>query len=175
MKKYADSVGEVFTSTMFVCLGGDAPLEKQEVEKLLKEWGWELGRHEELGQLEGTEWAEAFGTEETIFLISLVKADDALWKLVRFDEARAEHDEAKRQARESKWLLRVETQWDPHYPIDSFRQQVQFCAPFAIPGKHPLFDLNSTHVYSPEEVYEILRRAWLEARKRHGLQFREYM
>jgi hypothetical protein len=27
----------------------------------------------------------------------------------------------------------------------------------------------------PEEVYEILRKAWLEARKRHGLQFREYM
>jgi hypothetical protein len=31
------------------------------------------------------------------------------------------------------------------------------------------------NVAKPEEVYEILRRAWLEARKRHGLQFREYM
>jgi len=26
-----------------------------------------------------------------------------------------------------------------------------------------------------EEVYETLRRAWMEARKKHGLQFREYM
>jgi len=31
------------------------------------------------------------------------------------------------------------------------------------------------NVSKPEDVYEILRRAWLEARKRHGLQFREYM
>ncbi len=31
------------------------------------------------------------------------------------------------------------------------------------------------NVGAPEEVYEILRRAWLEARKRHGLQFREFM
>ena len=31
------------------------------------------------------------------------------------------------------------------------------------------------NVSKPDEVYEILRRAWLEARKRHGLQFREYM
>lgn len=31
------------------------------------------------------------------------------------------------------------------------------------------------NVSKPEEVYETLRRAWLEARKRHGLQFREYM
>lgn len=31
------------------------------------------------------------------------------------------------------------------------------------------------NVSKPEEVYEILRRAWLEARKRHGLQFREFM
>jgi len=31
------------------------------------------------------------------------------------------------------------------------------------------------NVSNPEEVYEILRKAWLEARKRHGLQFREYM
>lgn len=31
------------------------------------------------------------------------------------------------------------------------------------------------NISKPEEVYEILRRAWLAARKRHGLQFREYM
>jgi hypothetical protein len=31
------------------------------------------------------------------------------------------------------------------------------------------------NVSKPEEVYELLRRAWLEARKRYGLQFREYM
>ena len=31
------------------------------------------------------------------------------------------------------------------------------------------------NISQPEEVYEILRKAWLEARKRHGLQFREYM
>lgn len=31
------------------------------------------------------------------------------------------------------------------------------------------------NVKDPENVYEILRKAWLEARKRHGLQFREYM
>jgi hypothetical protein len=31
------------------------------------------------------------------------------------------------------------------------------------------------NIPKPEEVYEILRKAWLEARKRHGLQFREYM
>jgi hypothetical protein len=31
------------------------------------------------------------------------------------------------------------------------------------------------NIPKPEGVYEILRRAWLEARKRHGLQFREYM
>jgi hypothetical protein len=30
-------------------------------------------------------------------------------------------------------------------------------------------------IHNPEEVYEILRRAWMESRKRHGLQFREYM
>ena len=30
-------------------------------------------------------------------------------------------------------------------------------------------------VRDPEGVYETMRRAWLEARKRHGLQFREYM
>jgi hypothetical protein len=27
----------------------------------------------------------------------------------------------------------------------------------------------------PEDIYEILRKAWLEARQRYGLQFREYM
>ena len=31
------------------------------------------------------------------------------------------------------------------------------------------------NVSNPEEVYETLRRAWLEARKRHGLQFSEFM
>ena len=31
------------------------------------------------------------------------------------------------------------------------------------------------NVSNPEEVYEILRKAWLEARKRHGLEFREFM
>lgn len=31
------------------------------------------------------------------------------------------------------------------------------------------------NVPKPEEVYELLRNAWLEARKRYGLQFREYM
>jgi hypothetical protein len=31
------------------------------------------------------------------------------------------------------------------------------------------------NIAKPEEVYEILRRAWLDARKRYGLQFREYM
>jgi hypothetical protein len=31
------------------------------------------------------------------------------------------------------------------------------------------------NVKDPETVYEIMRRAWLDARKRYGLQFREYM
>ena len=31
------------------------------------------------------------------------------------------------------------------------------------------------NVSKPEEVYETLRKAWLSARKRYGLQFREYM
>ncbi len=31
------------------------------------------------------------------------------------------------------------------------------------------------NVPKPEEVYEIIRKAWLDSRKRHGLQFREYM
>jgi hypothetical protein len=31
------------------------------------------------------------------------------------------------------------------------------------------------NVPDPDKVYELLRKTWLEARKRHGLQFREYM
>ncbi|MCU0489027.1 MAG: PH domain-containing protein [Anaerolineales bacterium] len=31
------------------------------------------------------------------------------------------------------------------------------------------------NISQPEVVYELLRKAWLAARKRHGLQFREYM
>jgi hypothetical protein len=31
------------------------------------------------------------------------------------------------------------------------------------------------NINDPQDVYEILRRAWLEARKKHGLQFREFM
>jgi hypothetical protein len=31
------------------------------------------------------------------------------------------------------------------------------------------------NVAKVEEVYETLRRAWMDARKKHGLQFREYM
>jgi hypothetical protein len=38
---------------------------------------------------------------------------------------------------------------------------------------HPEIVLRN--VAKPEDVYEILRKAWLEARKRHGLQFREFM
>jgi hypothetical protein len=37
----------------------------------------------------------------------------------------------------------------------------------------PKIELRNIH--DPEKVYEIIRRAWLEARKRHGLQFREEM
>ncbi len=36
-------------------------------------------------------------------------------------------------------------------------------------------DIVLRNVSKPEEVYEIIRRAWLDSRKRHGLQFREYM
>jgi len=36
-------------------------------------------------------------------------------------------------------------------------------------------DIILRNIPKPEEVYEILRKAWLESRKRHGLQFREYM
>jgi hypothetical protein len=35
--------------------------------------------------------------------------------------------------------------------------------------------LTLRNVKKPEQVYEILRKAWLDARKRYGLQFREYM
>jgi len=31
------------------------------------------------------------------------------------------------------------------------------------------------NVSHPEEVYDVLRKAWMDARKRYGLQFREYM
>jgi hypothetical protein len=31
------------------------------------------------------------------------------------------------------------------------------------------------NIKNPEQVYEVMRRAWLDARKRYGLQFREYM
>jgi hypothetical protein len=31
------------------------------------------------------------------------------------------------------------------------------------------------NIPKPEEVYETMRRAWLDARKKHGLQFREFM
>jgi len=31
------------------------------------------------------------------------------------------------------------------------------------------------NIAKPEEIYELLRKAWLDARKRYGLQFREYM
>ncbi len=40
-------------------------------------------------------------------------------------------------------------------------------------ASHPEIILRN--VNNPEEIYELLRKAWLEARKRHGLQFREYM
>jgi hypothetical protein len=36
-------------------------------------------------------------------------------------------------------------------------------------------EITLRNVHHPEEVYETLRKAWLEARKRHGLQFREFM
>ena len=31
------------------------------------------------------------------------------------------------------------------------------------------------NIPKPEDVYELLRKSWLQARKKHGLQFREYM
>jgi hypothetical protein len=36
-------------------------------------------------------------------------------------------------------------------------------------------DIKLRNVSKPEEVYENLRRAWLDARKRHGLKFTEFM
>jgi hypothetical protein len=36
-------------------------------------------------------------------------------------------------------------------------------------------DIKLRNVSKPEEVYELMRRAWLEARKRHGLKFTEFM
>ena len=36
-------------------------------------------------------------------------------------------------------------------------------------------EITLRNVPKPEEVYEIIRRAWLEARKRHGLKFNEFM
>jgi hypothetical protein len=36
-------------------------------------------------------------------------------------------------------------------------------------------DLTLRNIAKVEEVYEILRRAWMESRKKHGLQFREHM
>lgn len=40
-------------------------------------------------------------------------------------------------------------------------------------ASHPEIVLRN--IAKPEEVYETLRRAWLEARKRYGMQFREYL
>lgn len=40
-------------------------------------------------------------------------------------------------------------------------------------ASEPLIILRN--IKDPESVYETLRRAWLDARKRYGLQFREYM
>lgn len=46
----------------------------------------------------------------------------------------------------------------------------------AIKGQDPSNpEIVLRNVAKPEDVYEILRRAWLDARKRHGLQFREFM
>ena len=36
-------------------------------------------------------------------------------------------------------------------------------------------EITLRNVHKPEDVYEIIRRAWLEARKRHGLKFNEFM
>ncbi len=37
----------------------------------------------------------------------------------------------------------------------------------------PIVELRN--ISKPEEVYELLRKAWIDPRKRYGLQFREYM
>lgn len=36
-------------------------------------------------------------------------------------------------------------------------------------------ELTLRNIKDPEQLYELLRRAWLAARKRHGLQFRDYV
>ena len=36
-------------------------------------------------------------------------------------------------------------------------------------------EITLRNIKHPEEVYETMRKAWLGARKRHGLQFREFM
>lgn len=36
-------------------------------------------------------------------------------------------------------------------------------------------EIKLRNIKKPDEVYELLRKAWLAARKRYGLQFREYM
>ena len=36
-------------------------------------------------------------------------------------------------------------------------------------------EITLRNVPKPEEVYEIIRKAWLESRKRHGLKFNEFM
>lgn len=154
MKTYADSAAEGFTSTMYVCLTGE-PLSKEVVESTLKEWGWNLTRQEDIPAMEGVEWVEALATDEVIFIVSLEKADETMMRLIHLDDARAEDEKAKAEAKKAKWLLRVETQWATHFPMDSFRQQVQLCAAISVPQKAPLFDFNSTHLFSPEEVYEL--------------------
>lgn len=155
MKTYAEGAAENFTSTMFLFVGDEEPLSRAKVHEILTEWGWQLTHHEKLAKLGGVEWAEGWETNERIFIVSLMRIDESLLELICFDEARVEDEGLKKEARKAKWLLRVETQWDPHYPIDSFRQQIQFCAPFCLSRKMPLFDFNSTHLFSYEEVYEL--------------------
>jgi hypothetical protein len=101
------------------------------------------------------EWAEALGSDEVIFLVSLEKADETILKLIHLEEARAEEKATKEEAQKARWLLRVETQWDVHFPMDSFRQQIQFCAAVSVSRKVPLFDFNSTHLFTHEEVYDL--------------------
>ena len=155
MKTYTDSAGETFTSTMYLPLSEDQPPTKESIEATFRDWGWEMASHEELARMEGVEWAEALGNEEVIFLVSLEKADEMTLKLICIDEARCEEEKVKEEVRNAKWLLRVETQWDVRYPMDSFRQQVQLCAAVAITRKVPLFDFNSMHLYSHDEVYDL--------------------
>jgi hypothetical protein len=45
-----------------------------------------------------------------------------------------------------------------------------------IKGKDPSDpELTLRNIKDPEQLYELLRKAWLAARKRHGLQFRDYV